>query len=210
VSNTVSSNSGFAIGVLNTVVGQGGIAIGEGNTVNGSGGIAVGSQCTADVVASVARGSFSKTTLRGQDAYALNAFSVVGDAQTSILTMTGSTPGAGIGETSELLIAGSDYLILEDGKSYAFRFTVNAGGTIAAVRQCRMFNATASVRRDGGVTTVAGTTVTSTDGDAGTAGWTFVLTGGGGPDRLNATFTTGATQSLTKIIARVEMTEVKY
>jgi hypothetical protein len=163
-----------------------------------------------------------KTTLQGQVAMGAGGFTdplVAGEAQTSYMVMRGVTPGAATNEAVELLAgaggtagAPDKQLILEDGKAYAFKVTVVAGGTQAGpVRKSCTMTLEFNARRDAGTTVITASGAGAVYGDAATATWTTVATVGAGPDRLVLTFDTGAgAKALAHVVAKVEFTEVAY
>jgi hypothetical protein len=182
---------------------------------NGGNSHAEGALCQTTGDASHAQG-FGALALRfGQDAQSSAFFpatSAAGDIQTSVITLTGITPGSGAGESVELKfgVDGLEDFLLEDGKAYAIKATASAGGVIAAVRVSQMLVIQASARQDGGVVTIAGTDTLVNIGDAAANTWTLDITAGVGPNRLVFTFTTGATTAQTAIACRVEFTEIKF
>lgn len=126
--------------------------------------------------------------------------------------MTGHTAGGGANEATELVLGEvSAPFTLEDGKAYNVKATVIAGGVQAGpVRKCQGFTARWAIRRDAGVSVIAGSGATDKYGDAAAADWTFVATIGVAPDRVVFTFTTGAIASTCRVEAKIEFEEVTY
>ncbi len=166
--------------------------------------------------ASFAHGIRSDATRPTQKAFA-GGSNAYGTRQTSELVLRGSTPGAAINESVELLFggfaaAGSTQLILEDLKAYAFVVTAVIGGVqTGPVRRSRSIEIKFNARRDGGTTVITASGTTDAYGDASTATWTLTPTVGAAPDRIVLTFNTGAgAASDCEVVAKVEFTEVTY
>jgi hypothetical protein len=237
-------NGTSAAGEAAFVAGQGGDANGQASVCMGDGGIADG-YASASLNTGNAGGDYStalnvaKTdpaaegcfahgvrgfaTRFGQHSFGSGAFTAgsagYGEVQTSELVLRGSTPGAAVGESTELKFggysgSGSTQFILEDSKTYSFDVTVAAGGVQAGpTRVSRIIKFSFNARRAAGVTVItgAGSIAATSDGDAATATWTVVATVGAAPDRIVLTFATGVgAASACKVAARVEFTEVKF
>jgi hypothetical protein len=195
----------------------------EGNTtiVSGQSGHAEGEFTQALGRGSHAQGVGAVASRFSQDTMASGGFGFlgVGGAQTSMLVMRGATPGAAPDESTELMYdnsspTGTTPLIIEDGKGYAFKVTLSAGGVIVGpgTRASRSIEITFNARRDAGVTTITGSGVSAGYGDVSTAAWALVPTVGVAPDRIVLTFHTGLTVTVWRasVVARVEFTEVVY
>jgi len=197
-----------------TTAGFGGHAEGDSCSTTGEFAHAEGRLSVGTGKRSHAQGIQAVALRESQDAVAGGAFAVAGDAQTSMLVLRGSTPGAAINESVELKYGAvfDQQLILEDGKSYDFRVRVSVGGTQAGpVRRSRTIEITFNVRRDAGVSVITAIGPGSAFGDASTATWILTPTIGVVPDRVVLTFNTGAgVASACKVAARVEFTEVQY
>jgi hypothetical protein len=123
----------------------------------------------------------------------------------------GTTPGAGAGETVDLLdTSGNATIVLEDAKTYAFKITAACGGTIAAVRGSRTIVLEFNARRDAGLTVITAAGPGASYGDAANASWTLTALVGAGPDRIIVRFSTGATTAATSVAARMEFTETVF
>lgn len=220
---TASGLASMAINDGCTAAGDASFAQGASNVTAGYSACALNSSfCSADYA--LAHGWTGSAIRKTQHAHASGRFFANGDAQTSVLVMRGHTPGAAINENTELLYSGrglnsgspnygTDQLILEDGKGYAFKITLSAGGTQigGTVRVSRSIELTFNARRDTGVTTITATGANTGYGDAATATWTLTPTVGAAPDRIVLTFDTGAgLASLCHVAGRVEFTEVAY
>jgi len=197
-----------------TTAGFGGHAEGDSCSTTGDFAHAEGRLSVASGKYSHAQGIESIALRESQDARSGGKFAVAGDAQTSGLVMRGSTPGALVNESVELLfgVAFDQQLTCENAKAYAFKVTAVIGGTQAGpLRRSRTIEIKFNVRRDAGVTTLVASGTGDAYGDASTATWTLAPTIGAGPDRVVLTFNTGAgVASACSVAAHVEFTEVLY
>jgi hypothetical protein len=134
-----------------------------------------------------------------------------GDSQESRMTMTGSTPGLGIGESVELKagLSPGAALVLEDSKSYAIVITGIARGAVLGLPLAQFFRRSLAVSRDAGLSTILALGALEQLGNAGAASWTLLpsipLIG---PDRFVLTFNTGVTTSAVRVTAKVEFVEM--
>lgn len=213
--NLSSGLQSCTIGLQCTASGASSFALGQSCTASNTAAFAMGLSCQATTTYAHARGLFAKAS-RVQDTFAAGCFDDVtaGQAQTSILVYRGTTPG--VAATESVVLASSAGLvqtgpILEDNKAYAFVVTAVIGGVQAGpTRVSTTIILKFTAQRIAGVTTITGTGVGDQFGSAGggVPTWTLVPTVGAGPDRLVLTFTTGATATAAKVVARIEMTEV--
>jgi hypothetical protein len=169
---------------------------------NGSGNKAAGQNA-------LAQGEQSSAPRESQEAFASGAFNEAGDAQTSKIVLRGSTPGLAVNEAVELKygIDADQTLQLEDGKTYAVKVVAACGGVQGLSDVTCVLELSFSARRSGGTSSIQGSQVTTTYGDATT--WTLAASIGAGPDRIVLMFSTGAgPASIVNVAARTEFTEV--
>lgn len=176
---------------------------------SGVGSHAQGGHTVASGICSHAEGEYASASREAQFAHANGTFSAAGDAQTSIIVMRGSTPGSGVGESTELQfgVSGNQYLQLEDGKAYIIEVDAVARGVISTVAM-QAWKQRFAVIRDTGATVISASGTGEQLGDVAAASWTLVAQVGITPDRFKLTFTTGSTTSAAKIVAKVCFTEV--
>ena len=203
-----TGDTSFAWGTLCSATNAETFAWGSGCTASGTNSMAYGVNCLSVANSACARGVYAKATIPGQDAFSSQRFAALaaGISQTSVVTQVGSTPGAGAGEGVELA-GGGTVLTLTDSRTYAVKYTVAVSG---AGPLSRMFSGELVVRRTGGVSTIVASGTQVSLGDAGAVSWTLTPTIGVVPDRLYFAFNTVATTTATKIVARVELTEIAF
>jgi len=210
--NVASGDTSFAMGTTCTASGPESLALGSGCTASGDNSFANGVNCQATAQSSSARGVYAKATIPGQDAFSSQRFAALaaGTSQTSVVTQVGSTPGDASGEGVELA-GGGAVLELTDSRTYAVKYTVAVSGEDTDGDPfSRMFSQELVVRKRAGVSTIVASETQVSIGDAGAAAWTFTPTIGAGPDRIYFAFNTGATTMSTKVVARVELTEIAF
>ena len=217
--NTTAAGLGaHAEGVGARAFGQGSHAEGASTQAIGGASHAEGLNTIASGIASHAQGEFSHALRRGQDAHASGGFGdnedtdPPGDAQTSVLVLRGATPGVAEDESVELAFGGiptpTNFLELEDGRGYTIEVTAILRGIIDGVPLVRSIQQLFSVRRDGGVTTIAAAGVQENIGDPAAAAWTLTATVGVAPDRFALVASTGGTTTRLRVVAKVDFTEV--
>jgi hypothetical protein len=148
-----------------------------------------------------------------QFAAASGDFAVAGDAQTSIIVLRGTTPGAVPGESVELMygILANQVFSCEDGKAYLLEVECSAGGVQAGpTRVCQGFVQRYAVRRAAGLTTIASAGALDQFGDVAANDWSLVASIGAAPDRVAFTFTTGAIASACHVAMKLAFTEVAF
>jgi hypothetical protein len=177
---------------------------------------AEGNATIANGLAARASGILTLVFRDGQEAHSSGqaglAAPLVGNSQTSLITMTGETPGVAPTESVELVFGNLPMqLVLEDGKDYTFTATAAVGAVQPGpTRVGRAFIIYFNVRRDGGVSVITASGVGQSFGDAATNDWTFVASIGVAPDRVVLTLTTGAINSAAKVTAEVRFVEIAY
>ncbi len=199
-----------------TASGPGAHAEGSATTASGAGSHAEGNATLATSLASHASGIQAAAIREGQWSHASGqgglAAPAIGNSETSLVTMTGQTPGAAPTESVELVLGNIPVpLELEDGKDYTFTVTAAVGAVQPGpVRVGRAFILYFNVRRDAGVSVITASGVGQSFGDAATNDWTLVATIAAAPDRVALTFTTGAINSAAKVTADVKFVEIAY
>lgn len=205
--------SAHAEGQQTTASGLASHAEGDGTIAAGDFSHAEGQASTALGFVSHVSGILANTFLVGQWTHASGqgglAAPAVGNAQTSLVTMTGEVSGAG---ASVVLTLGSvlgGQLVLEDGKDYTFTVTAAVGAVQPGpARVGRGFILYFNVRRDGGVSVITASGVGQSFGDLSTNDWTFVAMPSAAG--IDLTFTTGAIPSAAKVTAEVRFVEIAY
>lgn len=204
--NTVSAGGGTA----NHVEGNRNSLTGNANTANFV--HLEGTNCVAQHNTVHVQGDHAKATRETQFARASGPFVAAGDAQTSVLVMRGSTPGAAPNESVELTYGtfpGSGKLTLEDGKAYVIR--VRAIG-YATDTNFMSFENTFAANQEGGVITIKPApphAIPPVAGTAGASSWTLTANTAAAPTRISFTFATGVgTTAAVRIAADIEFIEV--
>ncbi len=201
-SNTVSTSGGtcnHVEGGSNTLTGAVNHAHIEGTTCHG----------TASTVH--VQGDSASGIRETQFARASGKFTAAGDAQTSVVVMRGSTPGAAPNESVELKFGAgpAGTLTLENGKAYVIR--VRAIG-YATDTNFMSFENTFAANQEGGVITIKPAPPHAIPQVAGTAGagtWTLTANTAAAPTRISFTFATGGgTTAAVRIAADIEFIEV--
>ena len=142
----------------------------------------------------------------------------IGSLQTSQLVLFGRTPGLAANEDVELRFGRiepptepGDPLILEDGKTYAFKITAACGGVQGLNQATRVLELSFNAKRGGGLSVIVGAQNTESYGDALANTWTLAASIGAAPDRVVLTFSTGVgAASVVNVSAKVEFTEVVF
>jgi hypothetical protein len=210
-----SADGAHAEGGSTTASGTNSHAEGESTVASNAGSHAEGGNTVASGTYSHAKGFRSKASRTSQSAQAGGSFvslgSVEGAAQTSVLVLSGETPGVATNESVELAYNnGADALVLEDKVAYSFNVTATIGALVLGVGKCRTIKLEFAARREGGLTTIAALGPSSSYGDATTNTWTLNVSVGAAPDRVVLTFDTGLSVTQCYVSARVEFTEVKF
>lgn len=198
--NTASGTNAIALGSNNNASGYGSIAFGDLNNAIGQYSCSIGFQNTASGVHSFTMGRGAKTSFEGQFAQGNGYFANAGDAQTSVLTLRGTTTTGSQGSVS-VNGAGANLAIPED-TTWGFEYFVvarSADGLVA------MWNVKGIANRNGtSNATIIGLTKTKIGGSAGTESWdTTVLTST--TLQLKATGEAGKT---IKWVSRLTLTQV--
>lgn len=186
------------------------IAAGAGCSAGGNYSIAFGSGSIAGGESSVATGAGSSGERSGQRSHAssmtpLNGIVAPGAAQTSDVTMVGSTPGVGANE-SAVLTLGDALNPFGLGGSVAYNIVIEAVAGSLLTTDCATFTMQLLVRLDGPTLMSSTPVVLAT---AGAATWTFTPTLDVGGGNLVLTFATGiATTDKVNVCALVRFTEV--
>lgn len=209
-SNTdATGTASHAEGLDSVASGPNSHAEGEITVASGENAHAEGEDSVASGADSHAQGRSAVALRFSQDAMASGQFAARGDAQTSVLVLRGSTPGAVVGEPVELFFGEAPLqLILEDGRGYNIMVTAILRGRVGGLPLVRSIRQMFAVRRDAGLTTIAAAGAQENIGDAGAASWTLTASVGAAPDRFALTATTGATTTALRVAAKVEFTEV--
>lgn len=158
-------------------------------------------------------GESARAIRESQFARASGRTSANGDKQTSVIDISGTTPGSVANESVELHYGAANNQVFsgENGKAYQCTVSLVAGGVQAGpTRVSRSIIIKFNFRRDAGVSTITATGVGEGYGDASTNDWTLVATVGVAPDRIVVTFTTGATASKCTVNGELTFTEVAY
>lgn len=217
-SATLSNGSAsHAEGSETTASGNGSHAEGSLTSALGTASHARGLATTASATASSASGEGSFAQFEGQAAHA-SGYDAGGfptattTKQTSVLTMRGTTPGAALGETVELMFGGngvpaSKTLDLVTGKAYTVSVEAIAQGIIVpAGQEAQSYYAQACVKCVLGVATLAGTGVGTAFGDALMAGGSVSFSVSG--NTLHISYTNPETvEAVVDVVARVTVTE---
>ena len=126
--------------------------------------------------------------------------------------MRGETPGLVPNESVELVFRDTGAFgvpfELEDGRGYTIEVTailrgISTTNTPLVLSIQQLF----SVRRDGGVTTIAGAGTQEVIGD-GDLPWTLTASVRAAPDRFALVASTGGMQTRLRVVSKVEFTEV--
>ena len=164
-----------------------------------------GDSCGAYAFASHAQGEQSSATREGQHAQACGAFSSSGDAQTSVLVLRGSTPGAVANESIELLYGTSldQSFSLSDGMAYMCVTEIVA----ASNADSALFRFSFLCRQDGGTPLVA-VGAQEQIYTLGAATWEINVTA---PSDIAITFSTGAgVTTAVNIVCNLRFTEIVH
>jgi hypothetical protein len=200
--------------------GGGSFAAGQFSQATNTTSVAMGLSCIASGLASVAFGNGSQAVTDysvatgqslsryyGERVHASAFFTVPGDCQIGDLILMGQTPGAGIGESVQLLIGNTEAFFLDDGFAYGLDVTCTAIGHIGGVQVCQSFIQKYVCRQAAGVPIIAGVDPDNRQfGDAGAASWTLVASIIGAD--VVFTFSTGATQAACNVDCRIDKTKV--
>lgn len=127
---------------------------------------------------------------------------------TADTSASGSTPGAGAGESVELGGPTTPRFQLADNQSYTIVVSAVAKGLVAGNPNVQSFKRMFAVRKTAGVTTIAATGSLEQIGDAASVSWTLTASVAAAPDRFRLVFNTGATTSAVNVTATCEITEV--
>lgn len=211
INSTKGSRNGSIGGQLNTVDGAGAVSIGGfGGTVDEDYAIMLGGiGNVAQHYASVAMGDRASTNIFSQFAFAGGRFASGGDSQGSLQVARCITTGTGsvdfkIGGSS--FGAASSYIVVPSDTLYQFTVKVIAidttGGSDAA-----WWEVIGGIKNISGTTSLIGTNVVTTDGDAGSAAWTLSVTADDTNDRLNIA-ATGDSSTTIRWTATVFLSEV--
>jgi hypothetical protein len=198
------------VGRLGGSYGSDGICIG-GSASTGTGSqymLVIGGLASVgnNVISATAIGNQATARNTGQHAKSVGRFTYSGDAQSSVLTFRQLTTDATPTEMS--IDNNSTYLVIENGKAYAFKATI-IGLTATTGANRAMYCLKWHTFRGAGVgtTTVDGLVVeTIYESDAGMDATVTADTGNGRP----AIKVTGIAATNIRWVARVEMTEVGY
>ena len=131
-----------------------------------------------------------------------------GGQTTSDTSASGSTPGAGAGESVELGGPLTKRFQLADNQSYTIVVEAVAAGIVGGLPNTQSFRRMYAVRKTAGVTTIVASGALEQIGDAASASWTLTASVAAAPDRFALTFNTGATTSAVHVTATCEITEV--
>ena len=126
-------------------------------------------------------------------------------AEANVAILTGTTPGAGAGETVTLKTAANLNWVPDANKDYTVNLTVTCRGVISAAPVVQSFTQTLSIRKAASAVTIAAASAQAQIGDAAAASWTILCAGG--PSSFTVTFTTGATTSACVVTAKLALTE---
>lgn len=220
---TASGPASHAEGITTQAVLDGSHAEGSNTEANAVYAHVEGNATYAQGPSSHAEGIGSATAMEGQHAHSSGPGTTYtnggqaltfGATQHSALTLTGQTPGLATGESVDLdfgTVSGNRLRmgILNTYLGWTVVVTVIARGDVASVTKTRSFRQTFSLWNLGTTMTLEGSGVQESIGSAAAVSWT--LTGSienDGTDYFGIVFTTGVTQSLVAVTAKVEIVEI--
>lgn len=189
--NVASDTGAFAAGYKSEARGAGSVALGESNLASGPNSSVVG-------------GLHASAPLWGQAAYAAGRFTVVGDAQHSLLVARRETADA---TTVALMLRGSTEIpVLPAEKVWAFKGMVVAKEP--ATGDASLWEISGGIKRLGNVTTLIGTpTITELAADLNAGAWDVGITADDVNDSL-AINVTGEAAKTIRWVATIDLVEV--
>ena len=224
--NIASGTWSTSFGNGNTASGQQAIAIGSGNTSSVTGGIALGSGNSTNLLGiyGTSLGAESNSYIRGQHALATEKFSVVGDAQQSLLTarnLSALTTGATL--VLSLDGTGISSLIIPNGNNRAWNVTIDTISVVTAITgtatgvsvgDCYKESKQLLFKRIGGTSSIVGTVdTTAIKSDSGMATASITISAGGS-QQMAITFTApiflGGGSVTCRVVSKVSLVECAY
>jgi hypothetical protein len=223
--NTASSNlSGIVGGQSNISSGQYAVSGGFSNTASGRSSVCFGETNTANSSYGVALGNQSKSYLQSQQSLASGLFSVVGDAQQSLLTARRSAVlTTGLGAALSLDGTGVTNLIIPESNNRAWNVTIDTISVVTAITgtatgvsvgDCYSETKKLLFKRIGGTSSIVGTVDTSAiKSDLGMATASITISAGGS-QQMAITFTAptfvGGGSVTCRVVSKVMLVEVAY
>lgn len=194
-------------------------AEGDHTQAGGAASHAEGLQTHADGDSAHSQGMFAFAGQEGQHAHSCgpgttSGFTTeLGVSQQSVYTLAGGTPGVGVGESVELDFGLTGSLlqpdVLNDNMGWTIVVTAIARGMIGGVYKAQSFRQMFTLLTDAGVATLEASGAQEKIGSAAAASWTLVGSATLVPyNHFKLLFSTGATQSLVRITAKVEVVEI--
>jgi hypothetical protein len=223
--NTASSNlSGIVGGQSNISSGHYAVSGGFSNTASGRSSVCFGETNTANSSYGVALGNQSKSYLQSQQSLASGLFSVVGDAQQSLLTARRSAVlTTGLGAALSLDGTGVTNLIIPESNNRAWNVTIDTISVVTAITgtatgvsvgDCYSETKKLLFKRIGGTSSIVGTVDTSAiKSDLGMATASITISAGGS-QQMAITFTAptfvGGGSVTCRVVSKVMLVEVAY